>query len=337
MELTDILEFSRELSTHSKDLSVEVTYSNSSVEYINHHFGAYEQAKVFDIASVTKMIQTTYLLMILVQQNEISLDSPVNDFLNIGPVYDQLNLKELLWHTSGLKAWLPLYFFIKDSSELEAFLRSKNILNPGQKGQRVYSDFNFMLLGLIIEKVRHESLSDSFKNLVVKKIGLTHTFYESELESHGAYPTSLGNPFEKNYAAQLGLDVESFKWNSKRVQARVNDLNCHEVFKGVAGHCGLFSNSSDLHRVGQALVNYELVNEKVTSSFTDVLKAGNCLGLLADPKLLGFGLNNSWRGHHGFTGCTLAVNFKSKEVFSFLSNRQVCGLDHNKKYKNWKT
>src|ERR1051325_2680085 len=56
---------------------------------------------IFDVASLTKPLVTTTLILYAVAEKRITLDDSFEGF----------TFRELLTHTSGLKAWLPLYAF----------------------------------------------------------------------------------------------------------------------------------------------------------------------------------------------------------------------------------
>jgi len=63
---------------------------------------------VFDVASLTKVIATTPVVMVLVEQRLLELDQPVARYWPEfgGEGKEQITLRHLLTHTSGLRAGL---------------------------------------------------------------------------------------------------------------------------------------------------------------------------------------------------------------------------------------
>ncbi|MGA0889693.1 MAG: serine hydrolase domain-containing protein, partial [bacterium] len=103
---------------------------------------------VFDIASLTKPVATTSLIMLLQEQGMLDLEEPVATFLpGFGSgAKSKITLRHLLTHTSGLPAWANLY---EDSDSFEvARQRLMDINQEAPLDQRViYSCLNFLLLG----------------------------------------------------------------------------------------------------------------------------------------------------------------------------------------------
>ncbi|MDQ2766796.1 MAG: beta-lactamase family protein, partial [Gemmatimonadota bacterium] len=93
---------------------------------------------IYDCASITKPLITTALVLQAVAEGRIALDDSFQGF----------RYRNLLTHTSGLRAWLPLYAY---GDYLAA------ILEHGPEYERgkhvVYSDLNFVLLWLALQRI----------------------------------------------------------------------------------------------------------------------------------------------------------------------------------------
>src|SRR5215207_3210960 len=63
---------------------------------------------LYDLASLTKVVATTTMAMILVDEGRLDLDQPVRDFLP-GFQSDAVTLRHLLSHSSGLPALAPFF------------------------------------------------------------------------------------------------------------------------------------------------------------------------------------------------------------------------------------
>src|SRR5882724_4956281 len=85
---------------------------------------------IYDIASLTKPLATTVALMLLVKEQKLRLDDRVAHFLpDFGDHGKQeITLRQLLSHSSGLPAWRPYYREImlqKVNAELGSSLSSR--------------------------------------------------------------------------------------------------------------------------------------------------------------------------------------------------------------------
>jgi D-alanyl-D-alanine carboxypeptidase len=158
----------------------------------------------FRIASVTKMVTATALLM-LVDQGRCGLDDQTGLHLP-GEVVDRfrnsegraygatLTLRQLLDHTSGL----PNYFLqpaileaVRHGSGRRRFA-PPDLLNlaageaapsatPGLA--RTYTDTGFVLAGLIIESLTGQPLHEAYRDLVLDPAGMVDTWLESSSDA----------------------------------------------------------------------------------------------------------------------------------------------------------
>src|SRR5712692_9492474 len=87
---------------------------------------------IYDCASITKPLVTTTLVLQLVD-----IDERFHGF----------RIRDLLTHTSGLRAWMPLYAY---DDPLRATLEDGPECAPGARV--VYSDLNFILLWLLLQE-----------------------------------------------------------------------------------------------------------------------------------------------------------------------------------------
>jgi arylsulfatase A-like enzyme len=133
---------------------------------------------MFDMASVTKVMATTFGIMMLVDRGKVSLDAPVYRYLPDfrGPHLDSITVRHLLQHSAGLVQWQPIYYQAANKSQAYEAIR-KMPLEWGVGEGRHYSDLSFMLLGYIVEKVSGERLDAFLENNLYKPLGLTHTVF----------------------------------------------------------------------------------------------------------------------------------------------------------------
>ncbi len=328
MEKLKIKSWAQELS--QKGISVQLGFQDSTENQDIMNFGEANNQSLFDIASVTKGVMTTYLIMIAQNEGILNIEDTLGKYLKVGSKLESVVIKELLTHKSGLMSWLPLYGLVNNKKEAYDYLL-KNNWELASRGERVYSDLGFMILGCLLEDTYSLNLQSLFDEKIKKPLGLKNTFFQNEL-SIASLATSFGNPFEKKLILDRKIKtLKSINWRDYQIVNEVNDYNCFNVFDGVSGHCGLFSNVEDLLVIANSLMNSQLVSEELSQSFFNEKN----LGFISDSNLLKFDLPTGYLGHHGFTGCTFVFHPKTKQSMVFLSNRQIAGLK-SENYINWK-
>ena len=109
---------------------------------------------IFDLASLTKVLATTPLVMRLVERGRLGLDDPVAQHLQSwrGADRESVTIRDLLSHSSGLPAYAPYYQTLRGrSGDRSRHLRDAARVRP--RATSIYSDLGFMLLGFVLEDV----------------------------------------------------------------------------------------------------------------------------------------------------------------------------------------
>jgi D-alanyl-D-alanine carboxypeptidase len=134
---------------------------------------------VFRIASMTKQFTATGILL-LAQDNLLSTNDKLSRFFPEFPRSDEVTIRQLLTHTSGLPSYdaKPEYrsFRLQSHtvSELVHWIKpDPYVADPG--AQFFYSNSGYLLLAGIIEKVSGKSLGDFLKGRVFDRLGLSST------------------------------------------------------------------------------------------------------------------------------------------------------------------
>ena len=286
----------------------------------------------FDLASLTKIIFTTNMLMLSVDRGLMSVDDQVQKYLpswNLGDK-EKITVRDLLEHQSGLQPWLPLY--VSATSPNDAFDRIANsqlVCSPREK--RIYSDLGFIVLGQILSEIYTSNLEDIFEKELKGLLNLHSTQFSSPTRKNNVAATSYGDSYEMNMIStqipySVPEKVENFHhWRSHILDGEVNDGNAFHLFNGVSSHAGLFSDAEDLINLTRTYL--------ATLDGNGVFKAETLqafLELSADPmQCMGFrtwsipakGAQVRIYGHTGFTG--VAFGFSPELDFSavMLSNR----------------
>jgi len=146
-------------------------------------------------ASIGKTFVAT-LTMMLVQEGKLKLDEKIQTWLGAEPWFNQLpnardiTLRMLLNHSSGIENHADMSSFEKQAlkssarnikyDELIAYVLKKKPLFPAGQGYN-YSDTNYILVGMIIEKVTGRSLYDLIDEKILKPFKLEHTIPSNAL------------------------------------------------------------------------------------------------------------------------------------------------------------
>src|SRR5581483_3658371 len=105
---------------------------------------------IYDVASLTKVVATTTLVLAFAERGLWSIDAAVSNVLPDFP-RDDVSLEQLLTHTSGLVPHREFYRLGRGVSEIAPLVYGEaRDLSPGSVD---YSDLNFMLLGWALEAV----------------------------------------------------------------------------------------------------------------------------------------------------------------------------------------
>jgi serine-type D-Ala-D-Ala carboxypeptidase len=292
---------------------------------------------LFDLASVTKVMATTFAVMLLVDQGKIDVEAPVYRYLADfrGPHLDSITVRHLLTHSSGLVQWQPLYYHATNSQETYEVIRAMP-LGWGVGEARHYSDLGFMLLGRIVEQVSGQTLPQFLVRELYGPLSLKHSVFTPRTHGFTQFAvTEPGNVYERHmvYDPNFGYDYsgDPAAWNGWRqyvLDGEVDDGNSWYANGGAAGHAGLFSTAADL-RVLLDLLNGKgaykgrrFVRAEVVEQFLTKDKFLHYLGWQYPP-----GLPEGSFSHTGFTGTyVLGVPQYGLSVV-LLTNRQNLGTD----------
>jgi CubicO group peptidase (beta-lactamase class C family) len=176
---------------------------------------------VFDIASVSKVVATTTAAAIFYERGLLDLDSTV-------PGRDDLTIRGLLTHTSGLPGYIKLFERARDREGLlEMAYATPLEAAPGTR--TAYSDIGFIIVGDVLEKLAGQSLDLFCRREIFDPLGLRDTCFNP--------------PGEIRFKIAPTRDDHYFR--HKLIQGEVNDENAW-VMNGVAGHAGVFSTAYDV-------------------------------------------------------------------------------------------
>jgi len=157
----------------------------------------------FMIASLSKTF-TAAAILLLQERDQLRLDDTVDRFVPHFPSGDEISIRQLLMHTSGL----PRFVFFPDYGEKSKLSHSTEDLvewisdkpmafSPGERYG--YSNANYSLLAHIIERVSGLSYGDFVRTNILNPLGLRATGHRGDPEStidnvsNGYVPTGLAD------------------------------------------------------------------------------------------------------------------------------------------------
>ena len=311
----------------------------------NKSFGSFEYSPgsskvnastIYDLASVTKVIATTSAIMRLYDEEKIRLDDSVMKYIpefgNKGK--EKITIRNLLLHNGGLPAFKRLYLTCKSPEEvLDSIYQTEMIYPIGDS--TVYSDFDFILLGKIVEKISGVTLDKYVDSVFFKPLGMPSTIFSAEGGS-----ASGGNPPSSILKEIAPTEYDSV-YRKRLMQGEVHDENAFAL-GGVSGHAGLFSTASDLSIFLQMIMNggnyggRQYLKPETIKLFSTRQGKHSTRALGWDTKTVngyssaGTLFGEKSFGHTGFTGTSVWVE-PEKNIFVILLTNRVNPTRNNSK------
>jgi CubicO group peptidase (beta-lactamase class C family) len=268
---------------------------------------------VFDLASLTKVLATTPLLMQQVERGAIGLDDRVADYVPAWTGADRagVTIRDLLSHSSGLTAYVEFFRAYQGRAAIEQAICETPLEYP-PRTKSIYSDLGFMLLGFILDA--DVPLTRRFESLVAQ-MGI--------VEDLQYLPPALWKP--------RTAPTEDDRWRGRLLVGEVHDENC-AALGGVAGHAGLFGTAA---AVGAGARHVLQVLAGRTGAFSqatlrtfierraDIPGSSRALGwdTMLTTSSCGTCLSPRSFGHTGFTGTSLWIDPERGIYVVLLTNR----------------
>jgi serine-type D-Ala-D-Ala carboxypeptidase len=287
---------------------------------------------IYDLASLTKPLVTGLLLARLVQAGELTLDSPISNYLQEfdRPDKKAITVRHLLTHTSGLPAWRPLYILTHEEKDgtLRAIADESLSHQPGERV--IYSDLGFIVLGFLLERLTGIQLDRLAQRDIFEPLKLQQTFFNPvRAMQTGLAASESGNAYERNMC-EVDLKLRAYgSWRSGVIWGEVHDGNAH-FLGGAAGHAGLFSSAGDTLRLANQFIGglSELLSTETCALFRENMTEGlnearSFAWQLAATKdsTAGPTLPPDAFGHTGFTGTSCWIDAAAERAYVLLTNR----------------
>jgi CubicO group peptidase (beta-lactamase class C family) len=270
---------------------------------------------LYDLASLTKVIATTTVAMILEEGGQLDLNRTVASYLPEfnSPEKAQITVRQVLTHSGGLEAGANIYATARGREQYLYQINARPLeYTPGTN--MIYSDWDMILLQLVMERITGKTLDVLAAEKVFKPLGMTDTQFQPPVSLRPRIaPTQVDD-------ARGGL-----LWGT------VHDENAWAM-GGVAGHAGLFSTARDLALFSMMILNggegvngIRIVKPATIARWTarqgkessrtlgwDSPEGGSSAGQFFSP----------WSfGHTGFTGTSIWIDPEKDLFVVVLTNR----------------
>ncbi len=319
---------------------------------------------LYDLASVTKVMASTTLMMKLFDHRMFGLDDTLGQVMPYlkGSNKDTITVKEALSHYGKIKSWIPFYIETvnpKTKKPLREFYRKKptskfNIevaknlylkneyLNhiwdtiakvpQYEELKYVYSGLPFYLFRKYVDDNLHVRMDKVLDSLFYKPLGAT----------------TLGfRPLDRFPAERIAPAEDDKYYRHQILRGYVHDMGA-AMLDGVSGNAGLFGNANDLAKLMQMHLNEGYYGgRRYISSTTE--KAFNHRYFAKDSVRRGLGwdkpqfkgvvgptfeeISSKSFGHQGFTGTMVWTDPEEGIVYVFLSNRTFPTMDNKLMYQ----
>jgi CubicO group peptidase (beta-lactamase class C family) len=275
----------------------------------------------FDLASLTKPVATTTIVMDLVNRGVVGLDDPLAPSVAEwrGVDRSEVTVRDLLEHASGLAARLvdapPI-----GRREFEHEICSMP-LEYAPRTRSIYSDLGFILLGFLAADRGRATLDAQFAR-IVDPVTPGLGFVLSADDQRRAAPTTA-----------LPKDIR----RGRVLRGEVHD-NYAAALGGVAGHAGLFGTAAAVGAFGRAVLRAARGDDSAGAPLTPAMVrlfttpstvpgSSRALGwdTMRSTSSCGTRMSASAFGHVGFTGTSLWIDPDRDRYFVLLTNRAHSG------------
>ncbi len=271
---------------------------------------------VFDVASVSKQF-TAFAIALLARRGRLSLDDSVRKYVPKLPEFGKpITISHLVHHTSGLRDFGGLLIMtgwrmdnpVNKADFINIVSKQKGLnFTPGEKF--TYSNTNYALLGMIVERVSGRSFADFMKAEVFGPLDMNNTIVRDD-------PLIIVPNRASNYTTQKAGGYQlNYVWGFTKV---MGPSNVHTTLEDLAKWDANFYDE----RLGGAGIRDLMYSEGKLNSGRS--SAGYAFGLFSD----------SYRGlrtitHNGAGGGSFVLTRFPDEKFSVavLCNRYYTNTD----------
>lgn len=305
---------------------------------------------IFDLASLTKPLITAPMVVKTLSEGFLNLEKPLQQMivLPFASKLSDINIFQLLTHTSGIKSWYPCYaaekqallgtaivgpggkiLYEKAPKVIDKYIMTITTLpfetNPGEKV--IYSCLGYIVLSYILQVRKKIKFKEEAKRLIIDPLKLERTFFDVPKEYiQETAAGEEGNLSEKLKVQKMGLKFSD--WRKGIIRGQVNDCNSFYA-NSETGNAGLFSTADDTLEIAKLFLpdskfftkdELRLFYDDLTEHTGEhrsiawrraVSKSDPANEILSDEAI----------GHTGYTGTSLWIDPVKKEIYILFLNR----------------
>ena len=190
------------------------------------------------IGSNTKTF-VAVVIMKMVEEGKVKLDEPIETYLpglikGQGVDGKKITVRQLLQHTSGLPEFLselPDFFAIRNDYVSPRDILDMALTRPAQfapGAKFTYTNTNYIVLGLLAERVAKRPIAEQIEVKIVKPLGLKHTYMPKDGEKafRGKHPHGYHTRDNKPGKLEDITEVDpSWAWAAGSMISTPSELN----------------------------------------------------------------------------------------------------------------
>ncbi|MBU2922718.1 beta-lactamase family protein [Winogradskyella psychrotolerans] len=184
---------------------------------------------VFSLASIAKQF-TASAIWALANDGKINLDDDIRMYLPEFPKYEEtIRIKHLLNHTSGIRNYMTLMYlagfdydtqYYDNNTVLDLAIKQKNLNHL--VGEKVsYSNTNYNLLAIIIERISGQNLNKYLKQKILNPLKMNSTFVRVE---HGKPISNKAVGYQKHRDGYSFYTNDQLSYGAGSMGSSVNDM-----------------------------------------------------------------------------------------------------------------
>ncbi|CAF0942660.1 unnamed protein product [Adineta steineri] len=221
---------------------------------------------IFRTGSVTKPF-TAIIILKLYERKQLNLDNKLSIYCPDYPHGNQITIKHLLSNTSGIEDYTDLEVFENRCHEsltidqvIDMFKDEPLQFTPGSKYR--YSNSNYILLGLIIEKVTGKSYELNLQEFILQPCQMKDTGYECDCNP----ALQSDNNNKRAYGYVCNTDSNGFE-------------SCRFINMSTARSAGgIYSTVEDLYRLDRFLYGETILNKRTKNMMFKPVREHYALG-----------------------------------------------------------
>lgn len=211
----------------------QLLYSSArGVANLEYNVPLSKESKI-EAGSVSKQF-TAACILLLEQQGKLSLTDNIRKYVPEIPDYGTpITIQHLMHHTSGIKDFLPITYLTGWPPRTKAYsnydylhiISNQKALNNKPGDEFIYSNSNYLLLAIILERVAKSSLPEFANQYIFVPAGMKNTGWRNDFKNivpnratayfknGNEYLTEMPNENSYGHAALLTTAEDLVRWN----------------------------------------------------------------------------------------------------------------------------